>query len=399
VNARYEPGELVDLAIRGARVVETTSGHLQLEVGGGDLFIATVMLPSVYIVRVAPKEWPPRPADVWVSEDGRLWFARASEDYRDDEARMVSADPDSPSESAGTVLNHFGQMRLVYRQGWSPETSPAGRDTETAPEASAVATTGQPADMRAETVAGLRAAADLIESTPDLPMPRYAVDFGWALGSADEARTAAAVLDVPLVEEPVGANAHYRVKRSFGPIEMKLSHVEFGVGPDVTPAVGEVAGPDSPQEGPATTADEPTPADHYHSGGAAGGPGENSANCACGYTFYGFDSQAEALEALNGHIANPPGQPVQRWWFTFGAGQEHDGRYVVIRGTAESARKEMVARFGQRWSDQYPSASRAGVDEFNLTALPRDQWPPRADDGPLPRLVEPAPITDPALEG
>jgi hypothetical protein len=50
------------------------------------------------------------------------------------------------------------------------------------------------------------------------------------------------------------------------------------------------------------TADE---AEHFHAGGAAGGPGENEAMCTCGVTFAGFDAQAEALAALVAHIANP----------------------------------------------------------------------------------------------
>ena len=43
------------------------------------------------------------------------------------------------------------------------------------------------------------------------------------------------------------------------------------------------------------------------------------------------------------------------WYiFTFGAGQLHEGHYVKIYGTYESAREEMIARYGKKWCMQYP---------------------------------------------
>jgi hypothetical protein len=44
------------------------------------------------------------------------------------------------------------------------------------------------------------------------------------------------------------------------------------------------------------------PTVHYPSGGTAGGPGENEAECACGVTYAGFDTHAEATAALDQHI-------------------------------------------------------------------------------------------------
>lgn len=79
----------------------------------------------------------------------------------------------------------------------------------------------------------------------------------------------------------------------------------------------------------------------------------------------------------------------QDWWFTFGSGQTHPDspavnpeggesladRYVVIRGTYESARAIMLRFFGRAWCDQYGSAERAGVARFGLTELHRRHWP------------------------
>lgn len=50
------------------------------------------------------------------------------------------------------------------------------------------------------------------------------------------------------------------------------------------------------------------PVQHSHAGGSFGGPGENSAECACGVTYDGFDTPAEANLRLAMHIdsANSP---------------------------------------------------------------------------------------------
>ena len=42
------------------------------------------------------------------------------------------------------------------------------------------------------------------------------------------------------------------------------------------------------------------------------------------------------------------------YYFTFGAGQAHDGCYVIVHQEMYlAARQVMVARFGTRWSGQY----------------------------------------------
>lgn len=43
----------------------------------------------------------------------------------------------------------------------------------------------------------------------------------------------------------------------------------------------------------------------------------------------------------------------QNWYFSFGSGQLHDGRYVKFFGTRESTRKRMFDTWGQKWSTQY----------------------------------------------
>lgn len=44
----------------------------------------------------------------------------------------------------------------------------------------------------------------------------------------------------------------------------------------------------------------------------------------------------------------------QEWWiFTFGSGQEHEGKYVRIKGTYFTAREKMFDRYGEKWGFQY----------------------------------------------
>lgn len=44
----------------------------------------------------------------------------------------------------------------------------------------------------------------------------------------------------------------------------------------------------------------------------------------------------------------------QYWIFTFGAGQEHGGKYVRIKGTYGEAREKMCNKYGNKWAFQYP---------------------------------------------
>lgn len=43
----------------------------------------------------------------------------------------------------------------------------------------------------------------------------------------------------------------------------------------------------------------------------------------------------------------------QYWIFTFGCGQEHEGKYVKIWGTFGEAREKMFEKYGDKWAFQY----------------------------------------------
>lgn len=59
----------------------------------------------------------------------------------------------------------------------------------------------------------------------------------------------------------------------------------------------------------------------------------------------------------------------QDWYFTFGWGQRLSGGYVVVYGTHNSARLEMIIKYSDEWSVQYASAKEAGVEQFNLKKI------------------------------
>ena len=74
--------------------------------------------------------------------------------------------------------------------------------------------------------------------------------------------------------------------------------------------------------------------------------------------------------------------------FTFGGGQVNPkngeslrNKFVTIEGeTSEHCRLTMLRHFDRNWAFEYPTPERAGVHEFNLTELPRDEWPSVAYD-------------------
>ena len=41
------------------------------------------------------------------------------------------------------------------------------------------------------------------------------------------------------------------------------------------------------------------------------------------------------------------------YYFTFGVGQPHAGKFVKIRGTFEESRQKMFDKYGDRWAFQY----------------------------------------------
>jgi hypothetical protein len=61
---------------------------------------------------------------------------------------------------------------------------------------------------------------------------------------------------------------------------------------------------------------------------------------------------------------------LKEYIFTFGHGQLHFGRFVAIKAKdSNEAREEMFRRYGRKWSMQYDSREKAGVERWNLKEL------------------------------
>lgn len=84
----------------------------------------------------------------------------------------------------------------------------------------------------------------------------------------------------------------------------------------------------------------------------------------------------------------PGWETPQDWFFTFGWDHAHPltgeplrKSFVRIHGTCDSTREEMLAVFGNRWSQQYsPAEKPRTIDRFNLVEVPMPGQEPAVDD-------------------
>jgi hypothetical protein len=61
---------------------------------------------------------------------------------------------------------------------------------------------------------------------------------------------------------------------------------------------------------------------------------------------------------------------MTKFYFTFGFGQPHENCYTIIEAEDwGTAHRQMVQKFGNKWSMQYESAEEAGVEKFNLREI------------------------------
>lgn len=104
----YQPGEILNVELRGVRVNHMTSQDRVVIRLGDDLILIDPALPETTITRVAPPEWPPRQGDVWVDRDGLACLAL-------DADRLQYVNREHPF-SAGYVLETFSPLTLVHRE-------------------------------------------------------------------------------------------------------------------------------------------------------------------------------------------------------------------------------------------------------------------------------------------
>ena len=306
-----KPGELINVAIKGARVDDVLAEDVSL-FAGTYRFDLVLNAPGVTVERVASAEWPPQAGDVWEDRLGSKWFA-----FRDSHGcvLMQPSDPTvSLSLSPEEVLDNVGPLTLAYRDGWTP-----------APEAAA----DEPAevDRRAGYIAGYRLLADLLTEHPELSLDWH----GAALFNRDSREDVdqwATALGVAAVDaDRTDGREYYVAKTKLAGLEVKA----YFLGEESASVLGDDV--DDPADtGPVTdctckdcaevleeqtaaadaeillAAETPAAVDepeHRAEAGWGGGVGEKYGNrCTCGTTFDGFDSQAEAQYELTRHIAN-----------------------------------------------------------------------------------------------
>jgi hypothetical protein len=297
--SRFQPGEIVEIRIPRAKVIKAanlTEDNPGPDAPASDLYVEidealdlriALPLSQIRVSRVAPKEWPPQPGDLWATADDTRWLACAGDDdYVYLTGRLGGIEPD-------VALEAYGPLRLLYREGSASGAVPVVDERKRLSEQ----------EHRAEYIAGLREAADYFETHPQVPAPPtsqllHVLGYGFDDESAiAEIERVAALfgsdIEAPSPENPgkhLGAVLNFR-----GDVSYRVAHIPSKAYRDALRAEGE------------RLAEAAAKAElgHAHVAGATGGEGDNDAECACGAVFYGFDTHAEAVAALDQHIANP----------------------------------------------------------------------------------------------
>jgi len=124
--SNYQPGEIVDITIRGARILPPSYPGAPLRVAYHEVspgVQSTITIPyadsdAVTVERVTPAQWPPRPGDLWRDSAGRVWFGAGYEDLGDMRVLLVSQDQYSLGSDLPDHINQeHGPMTLVHREG------------------------------------------------------------------------------------------------------------------------------------------------------------------------------------------------------------------------------------------------------------------------------------------
>lgn len=118
----WQPGEVVNITIKGARVCEVSgpvSGpRLQLKVGTNDLYIAPGLTPLITVERVWPAgSGAPQVGDVWVGRSGTRYAAIEAPGA--DEPFLMAFVVGNPLRTSAQIAAHDGPLTLAWREGWT----------------------------------------------------------------------------------------------------------------------------------------------------------------------------------------------------------------------------------------------------------------------------------------
>lgn len=256
MSARYQEGEVLDLHIRGARVVDVHATQpddaVVVHVGGQTFAVDLTVAAPVQVQRVAPAEWPPQAGDVWLTYrwtptfNGEpeeqlmrvLYFARSEHDPDGEHPPVVHMYAEDGEQGCcltpGEVLERAsGAPELAYRLGWTRAPEPATATPTRTPQAPPSRSARVRPD-RDNIVAGLREMADFIETHPEVPAPPHGLHIHYFVPEIDDASavalvgTAAAALDVEVRESlhEASGKLHWTATGQFGGVTLEVAHIE-----------------------------------------------------------------------------------------------------------------------------------------------------------------------------
>lgn len=114
----YKVGEVVDITIKGARIIEVSGQSIVYTYPGLHTLARSAVAPdaeAVTVERVAPAEWPPRKGDLWRDRQGDLWFARIA-DGDDWSTLVLTCDVPYAFSDPDKVLATYAPLTLVHRE-------------------------------------------------------------------------------------------------------------------------------------------------------------------------------------------------------------------------------------------------------------------------------------------
>lgn len=118
---RFTPGEIVDIAISGVRVLSVSPHCIDVEIAAErELRIGTDE-GNIEITHRVPAEGIPRVGDLWRDREGDLWFASTGWDMDNNEYVSLTCTKAKHLHGWGDqivyyVLRQYGPLTLVHRE-------------------------------------------------------------------------------------------------------------------------------------------------------------------------------------------------------------------------------------------------------------------------------------------
>lgn len=120
----FQPGEIVDVRIRGVRILGDADNGATGAFGSGAGADQFYIPPQAEITHRAPAEWPPRHRDLWQDGNGTLYFAYSAGVCEEQFGDLETDAPDAPIRlvddngshiEVEDALQTFGPLALIRR--------------------------------------------------------------------------------------------------------------------------------------------------------------------------------------------------------------------------------------------------------------------------------------------